>query len=38
MADLFLSYRRDDSRSATGRLADRLQALFGPERVFRDVD
>ena len=38
MADVFLSYRRDDSRSATGRLADRLQALFGPERVFRDVD
>jgi hypothetical protein len=38
MADIFLSYRRDDSRSATGRLADRLQALFGAERVFRDVD
>jgi TIR domain len=38
MADIFLSYRRDDSRSATGRLADRLEALFGPERVFRDVD
>ena len=38
MADIFLSYRRDDSRSATGRLADRLEALFGPDRVFRDVD
>lgn len=38
MADIFLSYRRDDSRSATGRLADRLQALFGTERVFRDVE
>jgi hypothetical protein len=38
MADVFLSYRRDDSRSATGRLADRLQAQFGPERIFRDLD
>ncbi|HEX6363083.1 MAG TPA: toll/interleukin-1 receptor domain-containing protein [Albitalea sp.] len=38
MADVFLSYRRDDARSATGRLADRLQAAFGRERVFRDID
>jgi hypothetical protein len=38
MADIFLSYRRDDSRSATGRLADALQALLGPDRVFRDID
>jgi hypothetical protein len=38
MADMFLSYRRDDSRGATGRLADRLQTLFGPERVLRNVD
>jgi hypothetical protein len=38
MADVFLSYRRDDSRSATGRLADSLQAVFGPESVFRDLD
>jgi hypothetical protein len=38
MADLFISYRSDDSRSATGRLADRLQAEFGAERVFRDLD
>jgi hypothetical protein len=37
MADVFLSYRRDDSRSATGRLADDLQATLGPGRVFRDV-
>jgi hypothetical protein len=27
MADVFLSYRRDDSRSATGRLADGLIGL-----------
>ena len=38
MSDIFLSYRRDDSRSATGRLADGLQAAFGPDQVFRDLD
>jgi TIR domain-containing protein len=38
VADIFLSYRRHDSQSATGRLADRLEAHFGPERVFRDQD
>ena len=36
MAEIFLSYRRDDSTSATGRLADVLEAHFGDERVFRD--
>ncbi len=36
MAEIFLSYRRDDSTSATGRLADALEAHFGDERVFRD--
>lgn len=36
MADIFLSYRRQDSQSATGRLADRLEEHFGPARVFRD--
>jgi hypothetical protein len=36
MADIFLSYRRQDSQSATGRLADRLEAHFGAARVFRD--
>ncbi|QLQ24414.1 MAG: toll/interleukin-1 receptor domain-containing protein [Dechloromonas sp.] len=36
MADIFLSYRRQDSQSATGRLGDRLTAHFGPMRVFRD--
>lgn len=38
MPEIFLSYRRDDSRSATGRLADGLQSVFGRERVFRDLD
>ena len=36
MAEIFLSYRRDDSTSATGRLADVLEAHFGDDRVFRD--
>ena len=36
MAEIFLSYRRQDSQSATGRLADRLEEHFGAERVFRD--
>ncbi|MBV9891343.1 MAG: toll/interleukin-1 receptor domain-containing protein [Rhizobacter sp.] len=36
MAEIFLSYRRQDSQSATGRLADDLEAHFGDERVFRD--
>ena len=38
MADIFLSYRRQDSQSATGRLADRLEARFGADRVFHDLD
>ncbi len=38
MPDIFLSYRRRDSQSATGRLADRLTAHFGTARVFLDHD
>jgi hypothetical protein len=38
VADIFLSYRRQDSQSATGRLADHLDANFGAARVFRDHD
>ena len=38
MSDIFLSYRRRDSQSATGRLADRLTAHFGTARVFLDHD
>jgi TIR domain len=38
VAEIFLSYRRQDSQSATGRLADSLGAWFGPDRVFRDHD
>jgi len=36
MAEIFLSYRRLDSASATGRLADALEAHFGDDRVLRD--
>lgn len=38
MSDIFLSYRRRDSQSATGRLGDRLSAHFGSARVFLDRD
>ena len=38
MSDIFLSYRRQDTLSATGRLADRLEQHFGRQRVFRDYD
>jgi len=33
-----ISYRRDDSSPITGRLYDRLQAKFGPQNVFMDID
>lgn len=36
MTDIFLSYRRRDSQSATGRLSDRLEEHFGAQRVFHD--
>lgn len=35
---IFISYRRDDTAPATGRLADLLMDRFGPSRVFMDVD
>ncbi|MEO8038724.1 MAG: toll/interleukin-1 receptor domain-containing protein [Betaproteobacteria bacterium] len=38
MASVFISYRRDDSAGEAGRLADTLEARFGNERVFRDVE
>jgi hypothetical protein len=38
MPEIFISYRRDDSRGATGRLADKLVQQFGAEQVFRDLD
>ncbi len=35
---IFISYRRDDSATAVGRLADRLRPYFGRENVFVDID
>jgi TIR domain-containing protein len=33
-----ISYRREDSAPITGRIYDRLQAVFGRDRVFLDFD
>lgn len=37
-ARIFLSYRRNDSRHATGRLHDDLKKLFERDAVFVDID
>lgn len=34
---IFISYRRDDARGASGRIWDWLRIAFGKEQVFRDV-
>jgi tetratricopeptide (TPR) repeat protein len=38
MFDVFISYRRGESRGDAGRLCDRLAVHFGPEHVFMDID
>jgi hypothetical protein len=38
MTRVFLSYRREDSQHITGRIYDRLEAQFGVDGVFMDVD
>jgi hypothetical protein len=38
MANVFISYRRADSASISGRIYDRLVAKFGRTNVFKDVD
>jgi hypothetical protein len=35
---IFISYRREDSSGVTGRIYDRLEAHFGSDRIFMDVD
>ncbi|MBI3156861.1 MAG: toll/interleukin-1 receptor domain-containing protein [Burkholderiales bacterium] len=37
-AGIFISYRRDESRHAAGRLADNLAEAFGAEAIFRDIE
>ncbi|MCW5516036.1 toll/interleukin-1 receptor domain-containing protein [Muriicola sp. Z0-33] len=37
MASIFITYRRSDSSSATGRIADRLQSEFGSDKIFYDI-
>ena len=36
--DIFVNYRRQDTRADTGRLYDRLSTHFGDEHVFMDID
>lgn len=38
MSKVFISYRRDDSSDASGRIYDRLVRDLGPANVFMDVD
>jgi hypothetical protein len=38
MTQVFLSYRRDDSADAAGRIHDRLVSKYGTDRLFMDVD
>jgi hypothetical protein len=38
MAQIFLSYRRDDSADAAGRIHDRLVPKYGADNIFMDVD
>ena len=35
---IFISYRREDSEDAAGRLKEKLSDHFGADRVFFDVD
>ncbi|MGH2515497.1 MAG: toll/interleukin-1 receptor domain-containing protein, partial [Ktedonobacterales bacterium] len=38
MSTIFISYRRDDSAAACGRIYERLATHFGRDTVFKDVD
>ncbi len=38
MHEIFISYRRDDSQDAVGRIHDWLDDYFSPEATFRDID
>ena len=38
MPKVFISYRRADSITITGRIHDRLASAYGEEHIFKDVD
>ncbi|SDH96967.1 toll/interleukin-1 receptor domain-containing protein [Nitrosomonas sp. Nm132] len=38
MSEIFINYRRDDSRGHAGRLYDRLEKKFGKDKIFMDID
>lgn len=38
MPRIFISYRRTDSIEISGRIYDRLEAEFGEDNIFKDVD
>jgi adenylate cyclase len=38
MPKITISYRRDDTGAITGRIFDRLEARYGREAIFRDID
>jgi tetratricopeptide (TPR) repeat protein len=38
MANIFISYRRDDAEGYAGRIYDQLSAHLGPDKVFMDTD
>ena len=35
---IFISYRRADTQGFAGRLSDSLEAYFGENKVFRDIE
>jgi tetratricopeptide (TPR) repeat protein len=38
LRSIFVSYRREDSAAYAGRICDHLEALFGEDRIFIDVE
>ncbi len=38
MTKIFISYRRQDSKAIAGRIFDRLEAKFGGDAVFMDIE
>src|SRR5215472_12920241 len=38
MTNIFIAYRREDSADISGRIYDRLVALYGQRHIFKDVN